>query len=107
MHTVLYPVSDLERAKTTYSALLNAAPTADSSYYVGYDVDGVHLGLVPNGERTGPVPHWHVADLEATIGRLTETGATELEAPHEVGGGRRVALMADADGNRIGLIHDR
>ena len=37
---VLHPVSDLERAKPLYTALLGGPPTADSSYYVGFDVGG-------------------------------------------------------------------
>jgi hypothetical protein len=28
------------------------------------------------------------------------------EKPHDVGGGRQVATLADADGNPVGLIQD-
>ena len=37
---VLHPVSDLERAKPLYTALLGVPPTADSSYYVGFEASG-------------------------------------------------------------------
>ena len=50
---VLHPVSDLETSKAVYAALLGIAPQADSSYYVGFDVEGQHIGLVPNGEQQG------------------------------------------------------
>ena len=46
---VLHPVSDLVAAKAVYTALLGVAPQADSTYYVGYDVEGQHIGLVPGG----------------------------------------------------------
>jgi catechol 2,3-dioxygenase-like lactoylglutathione lyase family enzyme len=49
--TVLHPVSDLEKAKAVYTALLGQAPQHDASYYVGYDVAGQHIGLVPGGGR--------------------------------------------------------
>ena len=45
--TVLHPVSDLEKAKMLYTALLGQAPQYDASYYAGYDVAGQHIGLVP------------------------------------------------------------
>ncbi len=38
--TVLHPVSDLERSKAVYAALLGVAPQADSPYYVGFEAGG-------------------------------------------------------------------
>src|SRR5437870_4853882 len=87
---VLHPVSDLERAKPVYTALLGAAPTADSSYYVGFEAAGQHIGLVPGGGpqgMTSPVTFWEVADIEAKLAELTAAGATVKEAAHDVGGG--------------------
>ena len=60
---VLDPVSDLEAAKPVYTALLGAPPQNDSSYYVGYDAAGQHIGLVPGGgpqAMTSPVAFWQV-----------------------------------------------
>ena len=42
--TVLHPVSDLAAAKAVYTALLGAEPDHDSSYYVGYEAAGQHIG---------------------------------------------------------------
>lgn len=50
---VLHPVSDLAKAKPVYTALLGAPPQADAPYYVGYDVAGQHIGLVPGGGPQG------------------------------------------------------
>jgi predicted enzyme related to lactoylglutathione lyase len=108
--TVLHPVSDLEKAKPVYAALLGLEAQHDSSYYVGFEAAGQHIGLVPGGGpqgMTSPVAYWHVADIEAKLAEVTAAGATVKEAPHDVGGGRLVASFADPDGNVLGLIQDR
>jgi predicted enzyme related to lactoylglutathione lyase len=108
--TVLHPVSDLTTAKEVYAALLGIAPQADSDYYVGFDVEGQHIGLVPGGGpqgMTSPVAYWHVADIEAKLAEVTAAGASVKEPTHGVGGGRLVATVTDADGNVLGLLQDR
>ena len=108
--TVLHPVSDLGKAKEVYTALLGVEPTADAPYYVGYDTGGQHIGLVPNGGpqgMTSPVAYWHVADIEAKLAEVTAAGATLKDPVRDVGGGRLVATVTDADGNVLGLLQDR
>jgi predicted enzyme related to lactoylglutathione lyase len=108
--TVLHPVSDVAAAKKVYAALLGVAPTADESYYVGFDAAGQHIGLVPGGGpqgMTSPVAYWHVADIQAKLAEVTRAGATVKEAAHDVGGGRLVATVTDPDGNVLGLLQDR
>ena len=108
--TVLHPVSDLEKAKAVYAALLGVPPQADSSYYVGFEVAGQQIGLVPGGGpqgMTSPVAFWHVPDIEAKLAEVTAAGATLKEAAHDVGGGRLVATVTDPDGNVLGLLQDR
>jgi predicted enzyme related to lactoylglutathione lyase len=106
--TVLHTVTDLERAKRVFTVLLGAPPTADSPYYVGYDVAGQHIGLVPAGPEGGkpPVSYWHVPDIDATRAGVIAAGATGAHAPAEVGPGRRVATVIDPDGNVLGLLQD-
>jgi len=108
--TVLHPVSDVEKAKAVYTALLGVAPQADSSYYVGFDVAGQHIGLLPGGGPQGltsPVAYWHVDDIEAKLAEVTAAGGTIKDAANEVGGGRVVASFIDLDGNVLGLIQDK
>jgi predicted enzyme related to lactoylglutathione lyase len=108
--TVLHPVTDLAKAKEVYAALLGIQPQADAAYYVGFDVAGQHIGLVPGGASqgmTGPVAYWHVADIEAKLAEVTAAGATVKEPPHNVGGSRLVATFTDPDGNVLGLLQDR
>ncbi|WP_103352811.1 VOC family protein [Amycolatopsis sp. CA-128772] len=107
--TVLHPVTDLAAAKAVYTALLGTGPQADAPYYVGYDVEGQHIGLVPDGAQqgmTGPVAYWHVDDIEAKLAEVTAAGATVKDAPKDVGNGRLVATFADADGNVLGVLQD-
>jgi predicted enzyme related to lactoylglutathione lyase len=108
--TVLHPVSDLAAAKAVYAALLGMQPTADADYYVGFEAEGQHIGLVPDGGpqgMTSPVAFWQVSDIEAKLAEVTAAGATVKEPAHEVGGGRLVATFADPDGNILGLLQDR
>jgi predicted enzyme related to lactoylglutathione lyase len=108
--TILHPVSNLESAKKVYTALLGTAPQTDSAYYVGFDTNGQHIGLVPGGGPQGmttPVAYWHVPDIEAKLAEVTAAGATLKEAAHDVGGGRLVATVTDTDGNVLGLVQDR
>jgi len=109
IQTVLHPVTDLEKAKAVYSALLGQPPTHDSEYYVGYEQAGQQIGLVPGGGQDGmtsPVAYWHVADIEAKLAEVTAAGATVNEPPRDVGGGRLVATFSDPDGNVLGLLQD-
>jgi predicted enzyme related to lactoylglutathione lyase len=108
--TVLHPVSDLTAAKAVYSALLGMPPQQDESYYVGYEAEGQHIGLVPGGGpqgMTSPVACWHVPDIEAKLAEVTAAGATVKEPAHDVGGGRLVATVSDPDGNVLGLLQDK
>ncbi len=106
---VLHPVSDLGKAKAVYTALLGIAPQADAPYYVGYDVAGQHIGLVPGGgpqAMTSPVAYWQVPDIEAKLAEVTAAGATVKDPARDVGGGRLVATFTDLDGNVLGLVQD-
>ena len=108
--TVLHPVTDLDAAKAVYSALLGMSPQHDAPYYVGYEAEGQHIGLVPGGGplgMTSPVAFWHVPDIEAKLAEVTAAGATVKEPAHDVGGGRLVATISDPDGDVLGLLQDR
>jgi predicted enzyme related to lactoylglutathione lyase len=108
--TVLHPVSDMEKAKPVYTALLGIPPSAESPYYVGFEAAGQQIGLVPGGGAQGmttPVAYWHVADIEAKLAEVTAAGAALKEPARDVGGGRLVATFTDPDGNVLGLIQDQ
>ena len=108
--TVLHPVTDLAKAKAVYVALLGIQPQADADYYVGFDVEGQHIGLVPGGAAQGmtsPVAYWQVPDIEAKLAEVTAAGGAVKDPVRDVGNGRLVATFTDPDGNVLGLLQDR
>ncbi len=103
---VVFPVGDLDAAKTLYGAVLGTSPYADSPYYVGYRVGDVEVGLDPNSARQGtttPITYWATDDITGRIEALVAAGATVRRPASDVGGGMLVAVLADADGNLLGL----
>ena len=105
--TLIYPVKDLAKAKALYGKLLGVKPTMDEAYYVAFNVDGQDIGLDPNGHSagmTGPVGYWHVDDIRRSLKALLEAGAEAQQEVKDVGGGKLIASVKDADGNVIGLI---
>lgn len=105
--TIIFPVKDVDTSKQIFAALLGVAPSMDEPYYVGFDVDGQHIGLDPSGHdqgMTGPVPYWHVDDINASLSALVDAGAEQQQPATDVGGGKLVASVKDADGNVVGLI---
>jgi predicted enzyme related to lactoylglutathione lyase len=108
LRTAIYPAPDLARAKAWYAQVLERAPYFDEPYYVGFEVGGFELGLLPDAAPgvTGPQPLWGVADCEAACARLLLLGATALEPVKDVGGGIKVAAVIDPFGNRLGIIEN-
>ena len=111
LRTVIYHVPDLARAKAWYSAAFDVAPYFDEPFYVGFAVGGFELGLDPDCSRVAPGPggaesYWGVADVDAAVAHFVKCGARIVDPVREVGGGIRVALVADPFDNVIGLIEN-
>ncbi len=107
--TIIFPVSDLAKAKALYSDLLGVQPSSDAPYYVGFTVGGQDIGLDPNGHSkgmTGPICFVHVEDIQSSLKALLDGGAQALEEVKDVGGGRLITSVKDADGNVVGLLQD-
>jgi predicted enzyme related to lactoylglutathione lyase len=104
---IVFPVTDIARAKTLYGTLLGAEPYADAPYYVGFKVGDQEIGLDPNAHRqgiTGPIAYWEVDDIKTSLQSLLDVGAQVQQDVKDVGGGKLVAIAKDADGNLIGLM---
>ena len=107
IRTVIYPVKDLAKAKMLYGKLVGVVPYMDEAYYVGFNVAGQDVGLDPHGHSqgmTGSVGYWHADDIEKSLKALLEAGAEAQQEVKDVGGGKLIASVKDADGNVIGLI---
>jgi predicted enzyme related to lactoylglutathione lyase len=108
LRTVIYHVDNLDKGKAWYAGVLDRAPYFDQPYYVGFQVGGFELGLVPDG-KSGPggaVAYWGVADAAKTLARLESLGAAVRERLQDVGEGIKVAAVADPFGNTIGIIEN-
>ena len=108
LRTAIYPVNDLTKAKDWYSQVLEMKPYFDQPFYVGFQVGGFELGLLPQGQSstTGPQPLWGVANIENAFQRLLDLGAKSLEPVVDVGDGIKVAAVKDPFGNRFGIIQN-
>ena len=111
LRTAIYPVDDLEKAKSFYTAVLGTGPYFDEPFYVGYNVGGFELGLNPDTSKTKPgaagvATYWGVLDAEAAFKRLLGLGAREHEGVQDVGGGIKVATVLDPFGNVLGIIEN-
>ena len=105
----VYPVKDIAQAKTLYSKLLGVEPYADEAYYVGFRVGDQEIGLDPNGHKqgmTGPTDYFHVSDIQNSLQALVDAGAHIQQKVTDVGGGKLIATVKDADGNTIGLLQN-
>jgi catechol 2,3-dioxygenase-like lactoylglutathione lyase family enzyme len=113
-------VDDVPSARDWYSRFLGfdpyfQRPDPDCPAYVEYRVgDEKHeLGIidgkfVPELLGKGPgggVVRWHTEDIEGTVARLLELGASEFEAITEREGGFLTASVLDPFGNILGLIY--
>src|SRR5262249_8503135 len=111
LRTVVYRMENLEQGKRWYSAVLEKEPYFDEPFYVGFNVGGYELGLVPEapegtGKAIDSVTYWGVPDIEAAFKRLLALGATEHEGVQDVGGDIRVASVIDPFGNVVGIIYN-
>ena len=109
LRTVVYPVGDLAKARAWYRAVLEQAPYFDEAFYVGFNVGGYELGLLPQNTvagQAGPMAYWGVPDAAAAYERLLALGAHPSEAVHDVGGGILLGTVLDPFGNQLGVIQN-
>lgn len=106
LRTAIYRVPDLAAAKAWYAEATGVEPYFDEPYYVGFNIGGFELGLMPEeGEvtrGTSGVAYWGVTDADSAHARLLELGAT----PHEPieDHGVRIGAVKDPYGNVLGIV---
>ena len=111
LRTMIQVVPDLAEARAWYSQAIGIDPYFDEPFYVGFDVGGYELGLLPQeeGEPTGAGGtrvYWGVQDIHREYARLLELGAREHAAPHDVGSDILVGTLYDPFGNLLGVIYN-
>ena len=108
LRTAIYPAPDLAKAKAWYEVVFQRKPYFDEPFYVGFDVGGFELGLVPDAVPggSGPKALWGVDDILKEIQRLRDAGVNVASEVQDVGGGIKVVDIADPFGNLVGLIEN-
>ena len=110
LRTVIYHVTDIEKAKQWYIDVTGIQPYFDEPFYVGFDINGCELGLDPDmdnvDEGNMAVAYWLVNDIEASVKKLILNGATIILDIAGVGEGIKTAVIKDPFGNAVGLIEE-
>ena len=105
LRTVIYPSPDLAAAKAWWTGLLGIQPYFDEPFYVGYEVAGYELGLLPDANPAdGAITYWGTGDVAAAVEAALALGAT-LHAPvTDVGGGIVTGSVTNPMGMIVGFI---
>ena len=107
LRTVLYPSPDLAAAKAWWSELLGTGPYFDEPFYVGFDVGGYELGLLPDADPAeGSITYWGVDDVAAAVAAAVAAGASVHVAPSDVGEGIVTASVRTPTGAILGFIYN-
>lgn len=105
LRTVIHPVDDLAAATAWWTGLLGFGPYFDQPFYVGFEVAGYELGLLPDGNPAdGALTYWGVADCEAAIDAAVAQGATVHTPATEVGDGITTGTVTTPQGSIVGFI---
>lgn len=120
--TVSFYATDVKAAREWYEKLLGteayyAVPSAEAPAYVKFRFGDLQceLGIIDAkyathevGAGSGAIMYWHVDDLEATLARLIELGATVNENIVDRGNntGFRTASVVDPFGNLLGIMNN-
>ncbi|HWD78695.1 MAG TPA: VOC family protein [Kribbella sp.] len=118
--TVSFYAADVKAAREWYEKLLGieayyAVPSVEAPAYVEFRFGDLQceLGIIdakyaPHqvGTGAGAIVYWHVDDLDGTLARLVELGATVNEDIVDRGNntGFRTASVVDPFGNLLGIM---
>lgn len=111
LRTCVYVVPELDAAKEWYSKAFETKPYFDEPYYVGFNVGGYELALMPQekDERStaeNVVVYWGVDDIQKVFDDWISMGARIHEKPTNVGGDLMVASVYDPWDNVVGIIYN-
>ena len=107
LRTVIYPAPDLEASKAWWTDLLGVGPYFDEPFYVGFNVRGYELGLLPTADPDeGALTYWGVPDVNAAVAAAVTHGATEHVPASEVGDEIVTATVRTPQGVIVGFIYN-
>ena len=111
LRTAIYKVNDLKAAKAWYTSVFRVNPYFDEPFYIGFDIEGYELGLLPDdgsaeSKSDNILVYWGVKDIHEEYERMLNLGATSHENPVNVGGEIMVGTVKDPWGNVLGIIYN-
>lgn len=111
LSTIRYHAADLEKARAWYSDFLEMEPYFQVPGYLEFRLGPLQseLGIMeyPEPVPEGVVMYWAVDNLEQTVERLEELGATVKEPIRAFGDlGFRAASVVDPFGNLVGVMEN-
>ncbi|WP_299434360.1 VOC family protein [uncultured Aquimarina sp.] len=111
LRTTIYKVSDLKKAAEWYAKAFETKQYFDEPFYVGFNIGGYELGLLPEEEvvkekADSVLSYWGVDDIHKTYQKLIALGSVAHEEPTNVGGELMVASVKDPWNNIIGIIYN-
>ena len=107
LRTTIYPAPDLTAATRWWTDLLGFPPYFEQPFYVGFEVAGYELGLLPDADPAdGTLTYWGVADVDAAVGAALGAGAEVHTSAAEVGEGIVTATVRIPGGSVVGFIHN-
>ena len=106
LRTVIYPANDLDAARAWWTGFLGIDPYFVEPFYVGFDVAGYELGLLPDANvEEGAQVYWGVDDVAAAVDEAINAGATlRTPRPRTSAAGIVTALVTNPDGGIVGFI---
>ena len=107
LRTVIYPSTDLAADKTWWANLLGSEPYFDQPFYVGFNVAGYELGLLPDADPAdGSLVYWGVDDVAAAVEQALAAGS-EVHTPiADVGDEIVTATVKTPAGTIVGFIYN-
>jgi predicted enzyme related to lactoylglutathione lyase len=110
LRTCIYYVPNLTEAIAWYTKAFETAPYFNEPFYVGFNIAGYELGLLPQekelNREVNIETYWGVENVQEQYDRFISLGAKAHSAPQNVGGEIVVATVLDPWGNAIGLIYN-
>jgi len=105
LRTVIYPSADLEADTAWWAQFLGTQPYFDQPFYVGFNVAGYELALLPDADPSdGALVYWGVDDVPTAVRAAIASGSIEHTPVSDVGGGIVTATVLTPGGAILGLI---
>jgi hypothetical protein len=105
LRTVIYPSVDLAADTKWWADLLGQQPYFDQPFYVGFNVGGYELGLLPGADPAdGALVYWGVDDVAAAVEEAIAGGSVEHTPVADVGDGIVTATVRTPARTILGLI---